>query len=157
DGVERFYFGDGAAAIVFSVKKTGIFSIKDAFYFGSSEGSDLINFSIFGHAKIKEDALIDRSNDQVAKIYSECLKKNQLESPQILLGSFAAESQDKLINKLELKSEQVLKNSKIGNILSAGSVCTLSENYDQIKQGDNLLCALAEGAVAAGYVLLEKH
>ena len=156
-GSERFYYGDGAAAVIFSTRESGIFKVKDAYFSGDTSDGTFVTFTTLGHAKIEQDKLLSAVAKRTSQLFSDCASKNNIESPLAVLGTFDAKSQVSIAEGLNIGSNRVLESLvESGNILSAGAVCTLSEKAENIGSGENIVCALAEGAVSFGYVLLEK-
>lgn len=157
-GHERFVYGDGASAVIFSSSNPGIFSIEDSVFKTDISAGTFIKFNILGHAYYDKDKLHPLVIERTSELYTECVNKNKLENPLVLLSTTDGTVCSSVVDSLSLNEDRVIEIvSSKGNLLSAGTVCALSEQLPSINSGEQVVCALAKGAVSFGYVLLKRN
>ncbi|MEZ4754398.1 MAG: hypothetical protein R3A13_08840 [Bdellovibrionota bacterium] len=157
-GHERYYYGDAASAVIFSLTEKGLFTVNDAhFTCDISQGMN-INFNTLGHATFNLDKLTKQIIDKTVSLFVKCQQANQADKPLVILSALDLNSLKIAADKLEISSDRLLEVVSLrGNALSATTGAVLSENAATIESGQKILCALAEGAVSFGYVLLTKN
>lgn len=156
-GHEGCYMGDGAGAMVVSMKHSGRLALRDVASFFDPSESGIISFDIFDHAIIPS-----ASETAVHAIALEMGKKaienNRLDPLKIkFIGpEFSVGGGVELARKLGVSPQNhwsIL--AEVGNTLGASPILNLAARWNEVQKGDQVVCVQVGVGVSYGYAVFE--
>lgn len=157
-GLEGYYLGDCAAAMVISNGVEGKFSLKDISYQTSILDYDLLAIEAYGSVKISSDitrVLTERMNSALKlalsrhKLQSGSFKfiGNQLDLPAL----------NSTCHEFGIPMTHACNNLETcGYTLGSSSLSVLADKWDSLGRGETLVVAEAGAAFGQGFALLES-
>lgn len=158
EGAERIYLGDAASAVVVSAKHSGKLSVSAVNFKTSPKASELIVFDLYKHAKLNPELLKSWMEPQLAeslKLALETGKVNSASYNMVASGMGLAHIRE-LCEAKEIAPERLWSNlSNHGYSLGSSEVASLSEHWDSISAGEEIVVTIAGAGTNSGYVILK--
>ena len=151
-GSERLYFGDGASALVVSLKIPGPLVVRESSYRASGIGTQ--NFDIFAHGVRAPEYFGEvRAEEEMAlqdilKKYSEKSSIHWIGTQTEPLGLFAT------AKSCGVADEHVWSNvAQCGDTLCAAPGLILSEHWSNLPKGERVV--VTQAGMSSGHVVME--
>lgn len=153
-----FLFGDGAAALVLAPNDTGRLAVTDAAYRTEPSQAELFVIELYGHLRFEEEALREWYRKTLTALLSQALERNGLEASSVVgIGpQLFLDIEHEVFESAGLSSDRIWSNGDaVGCSLGSSPYVVLSERWDDISAGQNLVVLSAGMGLSAGYVVLK--
>ncbi len=152
-GFERLFFGDGAAALLLSVRHAGKFAVKQANF--SVRPNQHARFTIDTYGLMHFDPSV--IEPYIRTEIESLLKTADRTAPAKLIGpQLSDELNAKLAANLGISPGMSKSNMRErGNTLGSSAMTVLAENYESFKAGDRIVITEAGTGLGVGYIELE--
>lgn len=154
-----YFFGDGAAAYVFSVKHKAGYRVIDSDYTIDAKASSLALIEAQGHLRFPESFIsdhmlpsVERSLAHLKDVYGSQFSKSYFIGPQLDkrlstdLAIGAGFSSDKILTN----------NGKNGDCLGASAPTILAETWNTVKPGSMVFIVQSGIGLDGGFAVLER-
>ncbi len=158
-GEAPYLFGDGAAAMVLSSRRTGKLKIIDAAFITDPAHASLFSIELYGHLTMSPKALSTWIEPTTEKLLRKAIEKNSLDvqtlrwiDPQVSLPSMC-----EVASRVGISPENHWHNlERVGCSLGASPVTVLSEHWGELVAGETIVLSTAGPGMSAGYIVFQS-
>jgi len=157
-GLEGYYLGDSAAALVVGNAVEGKLVLSDSWYKTSILDYDLLAIEAYGSVKLSAD-FIPVLTGRMKEDLKLALSKSELKrgSFKFIGNQLDSESLNKICEEFGIAPDCNLKNlESCGYGLGSSSLSVLADNWDKLGSGEKLVIAEAGAAFGHGFAVLES-
>ena len=158
-GIARELFGDGAATAIFSAQRPGKLSVLRSAYSTATRFNQQLVVEKYRHLKVEPNVLADmivpRTREVISLAQKEGLPRDTL---RVVPPQYGPTVDTLVASALDLPAVHVWSNAGCrGNHFGSSEFSCLSERWDTLRSGEDILLISAGGGGAAGYLLLHVN
>lgn len=151
-GMERYLFGDAASAVVLSTRNRGKLSVTSSQIRNHLDDADLMELDLYDHARIDFSATCEWMRVKLEEELTFATGAAASGDVILIFNQFLGQMQDELASQRGATSWSNV--DQRGYSMSAGPVAVLSERWDEIQSGMNLITLFAGAGLVSGHVVL---
>ncbi len=159
-GLARELFGDGAAAVIYSTQRPGKLTVTGSYYSTAARENSRLTIAKYGHIHLDPDFvsgfIIPKIRELIARVQSaERLNRERL---WVVAPQYSPAVDQSVASALDLPAQRIWANvTRYGNHLGSSEFSCLSEHWESLTPGDDILLLSAGVAGATGYLLLHVN
>lgn len=159
-GIARELFGDGGAAVIYSSQRLGKLSVIGSYYATSARENARLTVAKYGTIHLDADFVSSFIVPKTRELITRVQKSGRLNRERlwVVAPHYGPAVDQSVASTLDLPAQRVLSNAtRQGNHFGSSEFACLSEHWDALTPGDDVLLLSAGVAGASGYLLLHVN